>query len=107
MDLENIKKNFYYYKDKQGLTWPDLAAKAGIKSYTQIINYFNKPGLTLASLEKLANLVNVDPWQLLKPTPEANTSTRPNIIACPYCGKLLTLQAATQDDTTPPQKTLF
>ena len=101
MDKEIIKKNFYHYKESKGLTWQDLTKAAGVKSYTQIINYLNKPGLTLASLEKLAAILNIEPWQLLRPQ-EATTKEH-TIIICPHCGNLLSIRAAKvqTDNNTP------
>ena len=93
MEIEDIKKKFFDYRVKRGLSWADLAAKAGVNNYQQIISYFNK-GVTLASICKLAALVDVEPWQLLKPD---DTNTQPKTpdnraqITCPHCGETITL----------------
>jgi len=103
MDNEAIKKKFYSERRKQGLSWADLAQKAGVSDYRKIANLLNSPGLTLATLARLADLVNLQPWQLLKPdddsssdSPEQNQAP-PVLARCPICGAALALsiQAAT------------
>lgn len=59
--------------------------------------------MTLATLARLADLVNLQPWQLLKPdddsssdSPEQNQAA-PVLARCPICGAALAvkIQAAT------------
>ena len=85
LDLETIKANFNALRKEQGLSWADLAAKAGVSDYHRIANNLNTKGLTLATLEKLATLVNVEPWELLKPP----TPIKQKFTICPHCGQII------------------
>lgn len=103
MDNEAIKKKFYSERRKKGLSWADLAQKAGVSDYRKIANLLNSPGLTLATLARLADLVNLQPWQLLKPDDDSTTDSpeqnqaAPVLARCPICGAALAvkIQAAT------------
>ena len=98
MDLQVIKKNFSHYRELKGLSWADLAAKAGVTNYQSIFNRINGKGLTLASLEKLANLVDCEPYELLKPF-DQDTTKQPiePIIFCPHCNKPIYLTISPQE----------
>lgn len=100
MDVETIKKKFLALRKKQGLKWADLAAAAGVNDYHKIINLLNSPGLTLATLEKLSKLVNVQPWQLLKPDDDSQGHDSPAgpVVICPRCGAPLQLSIQTSPD---------
>ena len=87
MDTQTIKKNFLDLKEIQGLSWADLAQKAGVTNYQTIFNRLNGKGLTIASLEKLANLVNCEPYQLLKPQEPQDKTNDYLFISCPHCSK--------------------
>ena len=104
MDVETIKKKFLALRKKQGLKWADLAAAAGVNDYHKIINLLNSPGLTLATLEKLSKLVNVQPWQLLKPDDNSQGHDSPAgpVVICPRCGAPLLLSIQTSPDAGQP-----
>lgn len=103
MDIENVKKKFYELRRQKGLSWADLAAAAGVNDYHKIANLLNSPGMTLATLQRLAALVSVEPWELLKPetTKPKNTA---NII-CPHCNKLLYIAIARKETEAQTQAT--
>lgn len=86
MDSEVIKKNFDYYRQQKGLTMQELASKRGVTPQT-LYSYFRQ-GLTLRTLEKAAALVDVEPWQLLKPAEDQQqtTTTSEAQTICPHCG---------------------
>lgn len=94
MDNEIIKKNFYEARRIKGLSWATLTQKAGIQDYHKITNILNSPGLSLASLERLAKLVECEPWELLKPiepTPQEQPEPTTQTAICPHCGKPIQL----------------
>ena len=102
MDNETIKKKFLDLRREKGLSWADLAEKAGVNNYQTILNRFNTPGLSLATLEKLAALVGCDPWELLKPEPDQDNQTEQpaqaaNAIRCPHCNKIILLNPTTTE----------
>ena len=96
MEIEVIKKKFNEYRVNKGLSWADLAAKAGVKNYQTIYSRLNGGGLSVATLERLAALVDVEPWQLLKPDDDNDDTTTPTTppdpqIICPHCGQIIKL----------------
>ena len=102
MDNEQIKKKIFELRERQGLTWADLAARTGAKSYRNILNSLNSPGLTLSTLEKIANALNVPAFELLKPDPDDGTPGPPAPVRllCPICGGRLILQPETKQRRT-------
>ena len=83
MDIEVIKKNFDYYRQKKGLKIEDICANLGGITRQALYNYM-KTGISLNSICKIAGALDVEPWQLLKPLHQDD----PQMI-CPYCGKRL------------------
>lgn len=92
---EIIKANFEKFKTKKNLTIQKIALKKGVTRQT-IYSYFRE-GITLRTIEKMAQLVGVEPWQLLQP-PQAQTlpaqddngtteQTTTAVIICPHCQK--------------------
>lgn len=67
MDNETIKKKLFALREEKGLSWADLATKAGYKSYRNILNAMNSPGLTLSTLDKIARALDIQVFELLKP----------------------------------------
>lgn len=108
MDNNAVKKNWDYYRLQKGLKIEDLAARLG-GPRQKIYNYFSSAsGLTLATLERLAALVEVEPWQLLAgpevtpPTTDGTPAPPPApAITCPHCGRRLRLVVSLTDDHTP------
>lgn len=113
MDKEVIKKNFAEARKRQALSWQDIAQKAGVKDYHTIANLFNTPGITLATLERLAGLVNLEPWQLLKPSddiqpddqtkgtekPQKLKTGQKAVLNCPLCGSRINVYLMKRDET--------
>jgi len=108
MDNEVVKKKFLQYKAEKGLKWADLAAAAGVANYQSILNRLNTPGLTLATLEKLAALVGCQPWELIKPddTTQQDHQQAPAII-CPHCGQIIIIHATAPQENSVHENALF
>ena len=87
MDVETVKKNFYDLRREKGLSWAEIAAAAGVDDYHKITNLLNSAGITLASINKLADALKVDPRELIKP---ADEEKKPGFV-CPYCGRPLAI----------------
>ena len=113
MDNEIIKKNFAAARRAQGLTWQEIADRAGVANYQTILNRMNGAGITLATLERLAGLVNLEPWQLLKPSediqpddqtkgtdkaPKLKTGQKA-VLNCPLCGSRINVYLMKRDET--------
>lgn len=109
MDNENIKKKIFALRKAQGLSWADLAAKCGQKDYRNILNALNSPGLSLSTLGKLANALNIEPWELLKPDDITQEDTQHDTqqigtsFKCPACGAILKVT----DNKSEENETLF
>ena len=90
MDVEIIKKNFSEIRQRKGIKMDDLARDLGVTTQTIYSQMRGNP--TLSTLEKLAALLGVDPWELLKPVDDDNNEQKklPQII-CPHCGKAITI----------------
>ena len=106
MDNETIKKKIFALRERQGLSWADLATRTGAKSYRNILNSLNSPGLTLATLEKIATALNVQAYELIKPddTPGAGCQAYPTParLSCPLCGGSLIIAPERQNAGTAP-----
>jgi len=102
MDNEQIKKKIFALRERQGLSWADLAAKTGAKSYRNILNSLNSPGLSLATLEKIATALNVPAFELLKPDQDNTTQGPPAPVRllCPICGGRLIITQEAQHRRT-------
>ena len=104
MDIELIKKNFSAIRRKKGLSWADLTAKAGVTNYQIIYNRLTGKGLTLATLEKLAALLDCDPAELITTGKVEKTPPNEPVLICPHCGQIIHISAHkenTQENTTP------
>lgn len=110
MDNKVIKKNFLEARRKEGLSWANLEVKAGIKSYRNILNALNSPGLSLATLERLARLVNLSPADLLKedeptdPRKAQQTDRQTFRVACPHCGEFIDIDTTAVATKPAPDK---
>lgn len=88
---ELIRANFYRIMESKGLSVPQIAKEKGVTRQT-IYSYF-RPGLNLHTLDKMAEILQVHPSELL--TPIDNQPEKPRaLINCPYCGKLLKITPA-------------
>lgn len=87
MDIEVIKKNFDYYRQQKGLKIQEIADSLHVTRQT-IYSYFRE-NINLRTLEKAAALVDVEPWQLLKPADDQQQTTTTSEVQtiCPHCGK--------------------
>lgn len=83
----DIKTNVVRILREQGKTQVDLYKSLGITA--QSLQYYFKANLTLANLQKIADALGVEPWQLLKPVSGADQK-QPAIV-CPHCGYPLTI----------------
>ena len=108
MDKEVIEKNFQRIRRKKGLTWAQIATRAGVKNYQTITNLLQRNNsITISTLERLANILEVDFRNLLED--ETNTTpdqdqrqqqkTKPKkevktklCCICPNCRKEITIQ---------------
>ena len=61
-----LRSNIKYYRITQGMTQDKLSAMLGIneKHYSRLENGVNK--YTLDTLDKVAEVLNKEPWELLK-----------------------------------------
>ena len=87
MDID-IKSNVVRILREQHKTQVDLYKALGITS--QSLQYYFKANLTLSNLQKIADALNVEPWQLLKPVGSSTDPQRPQLV-CPHCGYPLTI----------------
>lgn len=90
--METIKNNVVQILRQQNKTQKDLAAALGVT--VQTLQYYFNGNITLKNLERIADALNVDPWQLLKPHDDNETiTTKPQEeqtrFICPHCGKPL------------------
>lgn len=76
---------------EKGITVSQLAEKMGIKqeSLSRAIN--GNP--TLETLGKIANALDVPMWQLFATPNELHVQSNAASIACPHCGKPITIKA--------------
>lgn len=76
---------------EKGITVSQLAEKMGIKqeSLSRAIN--GNP--TLETLEKIANALEVEIWELLISKGEIVGKSNAASLTCPHCGKSITLKA--------------
>lgn len=84
----DIKANVVRLLQEQGKTQLDLCKSLGVT--TQSLQYYFKANLTLSNLQKIADALNVEPWQLLKPVESSSDPQRPQLV-CPHCGYPLTI----------------
>lgn len=83
----DIKTNVVRILREQGKTQVDLYKSLGITP--QSLQYYFKANLTLANLQKIADALGVEPWQLLKPISDADHEKPAPV--CPHCGHPLTI----------------
>ena len=77
---------------ENGCTQQMLADKMNI-SLSAVKQMVAAESLTTATLEKIATALNVPMWQLLASPEEINPKKDTLTIACPHCGKLITIKA--------------
>ena len=82
----DIKANVVRLLQEQGKTQLDLCKSLGVT--TQSLQYYFKANLTLSNLQKIADALGVEPWQLLKPVGESKEGRG---AVCPNCGYPLTI----------------
>ena len=99
MDNETIKKKLFALREEKSLSWADLATKAGYKSYRNILNALNSPGLTLSTLDKIAHALDIQVFELLKPDQDTDRQPAPSlpVVRCPICGGRLTVRIEPDD----------
>ena len=68
--LNNLRANLRRIRLDQGFTQQKLADRAGIEyKYLQNIEAGRWPNLTLLTLQKIADALQVKPWELLRDIP--------------------------------------
>lgn len=77
---------------ENGCTQQMLADKMNI-SLSAVKQMVAAESLTTATLEKIATALNVPMWQLLASPEEINPKKDTLTIACPHCGKPITIKA--------------
>jgi len=95
MNSDTIREKFEALRVAKGIKIADVCNEMNISR--QAFNAYFKRSINLATLEKLAAIVGVEAWELLKPSEDSNqdentTRKTPEII-CPYCGQPITITA--------------
>ena len=91
--MDTIKNNVTRILNQQNRTQRQLAKDLNITPQT--MQYYFNGNITLKNLQRIADALNVDPWQLLKPLEDNETiTTKPEPpeqaqTICPYCRKRL------------------
>ncbi len=92
MIQDTIRTNFERIRAEKGIKIDDLAAALGVRR--QQVHKYSYGG-TVASLEKLAAALGVEPYELLKPAADQDEAAQDQgaaaRIICPHCGKVVTL----------------
>ncbi len=91
MIQDTIRTNFERIRAEKGIKIDDLAAALGVRR--QQVHKYSYGG-TVASLEKLAAALGVEPYELLKPAADQDEAAQdPGADSvqtiCPHCGKPL------------------
>ena len=89
--MNYLKENIIRLLKEQGKTQADLSQSLGIT--IQALQYYFKANLTLSNLQKIADSLGVDPYELIKPTNTNQPTKRGNKIQvqtiCPHCEKTI------------------
>ena len=97
--MQTIRANFDRIREEKGIKVQDLADAKGVTRQT-IYSYF-RPGSSINTICKIAELIQVEPYELLKPIQEEQ---RPNpfrvVVLCPHCSRPVVLTAGTPQDGT-------
>lgn len=98
MNSDTIREKFEALRIEKGIKIVDVCDSLNISR--QAFNAYFKRSINLATLEKLAAIVGVEAWELLKPSEDGNQDKpqkTPEIL-CPYCGKPLQIVPITNED---------
>jgi len=90
MNSDTIREKFEALRVAKGIKIADVCNEMNISR--QAFNAYFKRSINLATLEKLAAIVGVEAWELLKPedsNQDENATPKTPQIICPYCGKPL------------------
>lgn len=105
--MQTIRANFDRIRTAKGITVQSIADKKGVTRQT-IYSHF-RPGASINTICKIADLIGAQPYELLKPVEadqgapaQARTiQPAPAVILCPHCARPIVLKATTpQDETT-------
>ena len=100
--MQTIRANFDRIRTAKGITVQSIADKKGVTRQT-IYSHF-RPGASINTICKIADLIGAQPYELLKPV-EADQGQpiqpAPAVVLCPHCARPIILKATTpQDETT-------
>lgn len=85
-----LQTNIKYLCKRRGITLQALANAMGVTYGTLFNQAKNNP--SLSSLERIANALNCEVWELLKPIESNQDTTKENALICPHCGKPLHIE---------------
>ena len=102
--MQTIRANFDRIRTAKGITVQSIADKKGVTRQT-IYSHF-RPGASINTICKIADLIGAQPYELLKPVEDNPAQARtiqpaPAVVLCPHCARPIVLKATTpQDETT-------
>lgn len=97
MEKSEIKANFDRIRKEKGLRVEDIAERLNV-SRVAIAQYFSVGGLTLTTLNKLADALGVELAELVaNPSRRSDHNTTPRI-TCPYCGRTIAVGICVQQN---------
>ena len=105
--MQIVRANFDRIRTAKGITVQSIADKKGVTRQT-IYSHF-RPGASINTICKIAELIGAEPYELLKPV-EADQGApaqartihpAPAVILCPHCARPIVLKATTPQDGKP------
>ena len=105
--MQIVRANFDRIRTAKGITVQSIADKKGVTRQT-IYSHF-RPGASINTICKIADLIGVEPYELLKPVEadqgapaQARTiQPAPAVVLCPHCSRPIILKATTPQDGKP------
>ena len=105
--MQIVRANFDRIRTAKGITVQSIADKKGVTRQT-IYSHF-RPGASINTICKIADLIGAQPYELLKPV-EADQGApaqartihpAPAVVLCPHCSRPIILKATTPQDGKP------
>ena len=100
--MQIVRANFDRIRTAKGITVQSIADKKGVTRQT-IYSHF-RPGASINTICKIADLIGIEPYELLKPVEadQGQLSPAPSpVILCPHCSRPIVLKATTPQDGKP------